>query len=260
VHRALGYTTREGWVRERLGMDPTRARALVRLERACATSPALARAWRRLALSWPRAEALVPLVSADALGRFTDDWVRWARRVTVRRLRDDAERAVVLAETDPAAFRREGGLPPEARQCRLPAGHLQDGRPTRREIGAGVRDAEEEHTRPGPDAAEAPIAHAPGIGADLRDDEGEHPRPGPDAAEPPIAPEREIGADRRGAEGEPTWPGPDTAEGPMAPEREIGAARRDPEREAPPHYPAPGARAHAGLGGRPDPTRRAGSA
>jgi adenosylmethionine-8-amino-7-oxononanoate aminotransferase len=36
----------------------------------------------------------------------------------------------------------------------------------------------------------------------------------------------------------------------MAPEREIGAARRDPEREAPPHYPAPGARAHAGLGGR----------
>jgi hypothetical protein len=46
VHRALGFTTREAWVRERLGIDPTRARALVRLERARAESPPLAHAWR----------------------------------------------------------------------------------------------------------------------------------------------------------------------------------------------------------------------
>ena len=37
-HRALGYRTREAYARERLGMDPTRARSLVRLERAAAES------------------------------------------------------------------------------------------------------------------------------------------------------------------------------------------------------------------------------
>jgi len=115
VSRALGFRTREAWVRERLGMDPTRARALVRLERACAESPSLARAWRRGALSWVKAGVLVPLVSEDPLGRLMEDWVRWAGRVTVRRLRDDVEQALVTAETDPAAFRREGGLPAEAR-------------------------------------------------------------------------------------------------------------------------------------------------
>jgi hypothetical protein len=115
VSRALGFRTREAWARERLGMDPTRARALVRLERACAESPSLARAWRTGALSWVRAGALVPLVSEDPLGRFIEDWVRWAGRVTVRRLRDDVEQALVLAEADPEAFRSEGGLPADAR-------------------------------------------------------------------------------------------------------------------------------------------------
>ncbi len=44
VHRALGYTTREAYARERLGMDPTRARALVRLERAVVLNEPFARA------------------------------------------------------------------------------------------------------------------------------------------------------------------------------------------------------------------------
>jgi hypothetical protein len=115
VHRDLGFASRDVWVRERLGMDPTRARALVRLERACAESPPLARAWRT-GLSWVKASALVPLVSADPLGRFVPDWVRWAERVTVRRLRDDVEQALAQAETDPEAFRDDGGLPPQARR------------------------------------------------------------------------------------------------------------------------------------------------
>jgi hypothetical protein len=52
------------------------------------------------------------LVSADPLGRFVADWVRWAGRVTVRRLRDAVEQALALAETDAEAFRDDGGLPP----------------------------------------------------------------------------------------------------------------------------------------------------
>ena len=114
VHRALGFPTREAYVRERLGMDPTRARALVRLERAAAHSEPFARAYRTGALSWVKAGILVPLVSCDPLGRFMGDWVTWARRVTVRRLREDVEWALTLEQTDPEAFRRTGGLPSEA--------------------------------------------------------------------------------------------------------------------------------------------------
>ncbi len=114
LHRALGYPTREAYARERLGMDPTRARALVRLEHAALASAPFARAYRTGSLSWVKAAELVPLVSADPLGWFMEDWVAWAGRVTVRRLRDDVEHALALAETDPVAFRHGGGLPAEA--------------------------------------------------------------------------------------------------------------------------------------------------
>jgi hypothetical protein len=114
VHRALGYRTREAYARERLGMDPTRARTLVRLERAAASSEPFADAYRTGALSWVKAGILVPLVSCDPLGLFMKDWVAWAERVTVRRLRDDVEWALALEETDRAAFLRAGGLPAEA--------------------------------------------------------------------------------------------------------------------------------------------------
>ncbi len=40
--RALGYTSRDAYARERLGMDPSRARALVRLEHAAVQSEAFA--------------------------------------------------------------------------------------------------------------------------------------------------------------------------------------------------------------------------
>ncbi len=114
LHRALGYASREAYARERLGMDPTRARALVRLERAAQASMPFARACRTGVLSWVKAELLVPLLHADPLGRFVGDWVVWAGRMTVRRLREDVEHAMALAETDAKAFHRNGGLPTEA--------------------------------------------------------------------------------------------------------------------------------------------------
>ena len=166
VHRALGYATREAYARERLGMDPTRARALVRLERVAGDSRAFAEAYRSGALSWVRADVLAPLVAFDPLGRFVDEWVAWAGRVTVRRLREDVEEALALAETDPRAFRRDGGLPPEARE--------------EREIGAQPRGAE---------------------GHSLEADAGRSaPRRAPQE-EDAVRPDREIGAQRRGAEG-----------------------------------------------------------
>ena len=144
VHRALGYPTREAYARERLGMDPTRARALVRLERAAVVSEPFARAYRAGALSWVKAGILVPLVSADPLGRFMEDWVAWAGQVTVRRLREDVEWALALDDTDPVAFRRNGGLPPEAcgeRGTGSAATDPSEPDSTRdREIGAPQRD------------------------------------------------------------------------------------------------------------------------
>jgi hypothetical protein len=90
-------------------------RALVRLERTAALNNTFARAWRTGALPWMKASLLVPLVRVDPLGGSLGEWVEWAGRVTARRLEEDVERAVLLAETDPAAFRQGGGLPPEAR-------------------------------------------------------------------------------------------------------------------------------------------------
>jgi hypothetical protein len=136
AHRALGYSTREAYARERLGMDPTRARALVRLERAAAASESFAEAYRSGSLSAVKAGVLVPLVSVDPLGRFMEAWVAWAKRVTVRRLREDVEWALALEDTDPVAFRRSGGLPPEVRESE-----------SDREIGAQRRDPGED-TRP----------------------------------------------------------------------------------------------------------------
>ncbi len=118
LHRALGYTTRDACARERLGMDPTRARALVRLERTAVQSQPFVRAYRDGTLSWVKAKILAPLVSADPLGWFVGGWVAWAGRVTVRRLRKDVERALALAETAREAFRGGGGQAPGARDDR----------------------------------------------------------------------------------------------------------------------------------------------
>ena len=137
IPRLLGYPTREAYARERLGMDPTRARALVRLERAAVASEPLARAYRTAALSWVKAGVLVPLLSVDPLGRFMAEWVAWAGQVTVRRLREDVEWALTLADTDPAAFRLGGGLPTEDR-----------------EIGAQHTNPEKDTIDPQTDAAE----------------------------------------------------------------------------------------------------------
>jgi hypothetical protein len=148
VHRALGYPTREAYARERLGMDPTRARALVRLERAAALSEPFARAYRTGALSWVKAGILVPLVISDPLGRFVADWVAWAKRVTVRRLRDDVEWALALEETDAVAFAQTGGLPPEARgeggTRNAESGPSERDGGRDREIGAPQRESAEE--------------------------------------------------------------------------------------------------------------------
>jgi hypothetical protein len=125
------------YARERLDMDPTRARALVRLERAAMASEPFARAYRSGALSWVKAGLLVPLISVDPLGQFTEEWIAWARQVTVRRLREDVEWALTLGDTDRAEFRRTGGLPEDREIGAVPKYPREDTPPgAAREIGA----------------------------------------------------------------------------------------------------------------------------
>lgn len=97
------------FARERLGMSPRKARALVRLERAGLVCPELRSAWRDGALSWVQAQILVPLLlggdESEAAAGWRAAWIGFARRVTVRRLEETVDRALALREADPHLWR-----------------------------------------------------------------------------------------------------------------------------------------------------------
>jgi len=102
--RDLGYGSVDAYASERLGMAPSRAKALLAIERACELSPALRAAWREGRLSWSQAQELLPLVRLGHAERWMGAWVARAQEVTVRRLRDDVEAAVASDRLDPAAL------------------------------------------------------------------------------------------------------------------------------------------------------------
>jgi hypothetical protein len=110
LHRTAGFNTMDEYARERLGISPRKARALLRLERAGRRARLLRAAYRDGRLSWVQAHTLLPVLSI-ASGQ-QRSWIDWACGVTVRRLREDVESALVLHETDPTHFEETGGLPP----------------------------------------------------------------------------------------------------------------------------------------------------
>ena len=65
---------------ESLGMSARKARALLRLERACEVCPELRGAYRRGRLSWVKAQCLLPLLLLDIDGEYRSIWVAWAER------------------------------------------------------------------------------------------------------------------------------------------------------------------------------------
>ncbi len=92
--RAIGYASLDAYAEDRLGMAPSRARALLRVARAASECAPLRQAFATGGLSWVQAHALVPLLSEPAAARHRADWVRHAERVSVRRLSDDIEGAL----------------------------------------------------------------------------------------------------------------------------------------------------------------------
>jgi hypothetical protein len=111
VFRAYDYSSATRYAEERLGVSQRKAQMLLRIERAVRACPPLASAYRGGKISWVQADLLVPLVFADPLGRWWDRWIGWARRVTVRRLREDVEHALLIREIDPEKWTTTGGLP-----------------------------------------------------------------------------------------------------------------------------------------------------
>jgi hypothetical protein len=133
LHRDLGYRSVDSYAEERLAMAPSRARALLRIERAARVCPPLREAFTKGRLSWVQAYALVPLLLEPAAGPYREGWVAHAQRITVRRLGDDVERALALGQFAPPP------LEPDAEQSESdldfdpdPAG-LQTGANTRLE-------------------------------------------------------------------------------------------------------------------------------
>lgn len=118
-YRNLGLRSVDQYARERLGMAPRTARALIRLERACLASPALCRAWRSGALPWSKAQVLVGLFALEASRPWHGAWLERARLITLRRLEDDVEHALAGGDLDPAVLPslpslsavREGAVP-----------------------------------------------------------------------------------------------------------------------------------------------------
>jgi hypothetical protein len=101
---------------------------LARLERAGDVCPELRDAYRSGRLSWVKAHCLLPLLLLDIPGEWRPIWVAWAERVTVRRLEEDMERALLLRAGHSRAGHRclfhpeqaQDPIPPEEQQMCAP--------------------------------------------------------------------------------------------------------------------------------------------
>jgi hypothetical protein len=116
-----GYQTLSGYAAEQLGMSASKARALVRLERAGDACPELRAAYRSGRLSWVKAHALLPLLLLDLPGEWRPIWIAWAEQVTVRRLEADVERALLLRAGHHQAWQRCKFAPERAQDPIAPA-------------------------------------------------------------------------------------------------------------------------------------------
>jgi len=136
------YQTLAAFARERLGMSPRKARALLRLERVGALCPELRAAFRDGALSWVQTQILAPLLLGEADGGWRTAWVGFARQVTVRRLEAVVGRARALREAAPERWEmcredperideredgsEEAAAADERQTCAQPRGSLDD--------------------------------------------------------------------------------------------------------------------------------------
>jgi hypothetical protein len=118
------YRSLASYACDELGIPASKARALVRLERAGDVCRELREAYRSGRLSWVKAHGLLPLLLLDLPGEWRPAWVAWAQRVTVRRLAADVERALRLRAGHGPAWAR-CKFHPERAQDPLPEAERQ---------------------------------------------------------------------------------------------------------------------------------------
>jgi hypothetical protein len=109
LHCDLGYRSVDAYAEDRLGIAPSRARALLRVEWAARACPPLRAAFAAGRVSWVQAYALVPLLLEPASRGRRAGWISHAAQVSVRRLRDDVARAFASGDLSvPRLFSVEG--------------------------------------------------------------------------------------------------------------------------------------------------------
>jgi hypothetical protein len=129
LYRGLGFGSLDGWARERLGISPRKAQALLRLERAAQLCPALREAFRSGRLGWRQAHVLVPLVVLDHSLGLREAWVERAARVSLRRLEDEVQFALAHDVLDPHACAQAMGSEAEdPHACARASGSEERGR------------------------------------------------------------------------------------------------------------------------------------
>jgi len=97
----FGYGGLDRYAEERLGMAPSRARALLRIARAARVCPPLYDAFATGRISWVQAHALVAVLLEPEAAPHRDAWVRHAERVSVRRLCDNVAKALAAGRYEP---------------------------------------------------------------------------------------------------------------------------------------------------------------
>jgi len=112
VARSRAYCSRgcsnlAAFAREQLGMSPRKAQGLLRLERASSLSSELRAAFRSGVLSWVQAHALVPILELEHSQPWRAAWVAHAAAISVRRLEEDVEHALVTGRLDPTSLSEE---------------------------------------------------------------------------------------------------------------------------------------------------------
>jgi len=103
-YRSRGCSSLGAFAREWLGMSPRKAQALLRLERASGICPALGEAYRTGRLTGVQAHELIPVLVLEHAEPWRLAWVAHAETVSVRRLEEDVERALVTGRLDPRSL------------------------------------------------------------------------------------------------------------------------------------------------------------
>jgi hypothetical protein len=110
LERRLGFPSVAAYARERLGLSPSKVRALVAVERRTCEASDFGAAYEAGDLSWVRALTLLPVLAE----RTAAAWTARAQAVTVRRLVAEVDWSLARWDANPAA-----GIPPGP----PPAGH-----------------------------------------------------------------------------------------------------------------------------------------